>query len=54
MRLDEQRPGSGLGLDIVRDLAQTYGGEVQALESPMGGLRMRLLLPANMTRYDGE
>ncbi|MBF5003545.1 sensor histidine kinase [Diaphorobacter caeni] len=45
-RLDEQRPGSGLGLDIVRDLAQTYGGEVQALESPLGGLRMRLLLPA--------
>ncbi|WP_395693902.1 ATP-binding protein [Piscinibacter sp.] len=43
---DEQRPGSGLGLDIVRTLAETYGGSVQALASPLGGLRMRLCLPA--------
>ncbi|QNP48039.1 ATP-binding protein [Diaphorobacter aerolatus] len=45
VRLDEQRPGSGLGLDIVRDLAQTYGGEITALPSPLGGLRMQLRLP---------
>ena len=43
---DERRPGSGLGLDIVRTLAETYGGSVQALASPLGGLRMRLCLPA--------
>ncbi len=43
---DEQRAGSGLGLDIVRTLAETYGGSVQALASPLGGLRMRLCLPA--------
>jgi len=36
----------GLGLDIVRTLAETYGGSVQALASPLGGLRMRLCLPA--------
>ena len=48
VRLDEQRPGSGLGLDIVRDLAQTYGGDVTALASPLGGLRVRLRLPANV------
>ncbi len=45
-RLDEQRTGAGLGLDIVRELADTYGGEVRAEDSPLGGLRMRLVLPA--------
>lgn len=46
VQLDEQRPGSGLGLDIVRALAQTYGGSVQALASPLGGARLHLRLPA--------
>ena len=45
-RLDENRPGSGLGLDIVRDMAETYGGRIEAGESPAGGLRMSLRLPA--------
>ena len=45
VQLDEQRPGSGLGLDIVRALAETYGGSVQALASPLGGARLRLCLP---------
>ncbi|MBY4594489.1 sensor histidine kinase [Ottowia caeni] len=47
IRLDEQRPGFGLGLDIVRALVQTYGGSVQALASPMGGARLRLYLPSS-------
>ncbi|WP_027016742.1 sensor histidine kinase [Comamonas composti] len=46
-RLDERRPGAGLGLDIVRDLVQTYGGSVQAGDSPLGGLQMRVHLPGN-------
>mgnify|MGYP001101505762 CR=1 FL=1 len=46
VQLDEQRPGAGLGLDIVRALAETYGGSVQALASPLGGARLRLCLPA--------
>jgi signal transduction histidine kinase len=45
-RLDERQPGAGLGLDIVRELVQTYGGHIEAASSPLGGLRMRLLLPA--------
>ena len=45
VQLDQRHPGSGLGLDIVRTLAETYGGSVEALESPLGGLRMRLCLP---------
>ena len=45
-RLDEQRPGAGLGLSIVRELVLTYGGQISAEASPLGGLRMRLILPA--------
>lgn len=45
-RLDETKPGSGLGLSIVNDLAATYGGELALEDSPLGGLRVRLTLPA--------
>ena len=44
-RLDESRPGSGLGLSIVVDLASIYGGSLQLDESPLGGLRATLRLP---------
>ena len=44
-RLDERVPGSGLGLPIVRDLAQLYGGEIRLEDSPLGGLRAVLRLP---------
>ncbi|HNT39684.1 MAG TPA: HAMP domain-containing sensor histidine kinase [Rubrivivax sp.] len=45
VQLDERRAGSGLGLDIVCTLAETYGGSVQVLDSPLGGARLRLQLP---------
>jgi signal transduction histidine kinase len=45
-RLDETRPGSGLGLSIVVDLASLYGGALQLDSSPSGGLRAMLDLPA--------
>ena len=44
-RLDESRPGSGLGLSIVVDLAAIYGGSLQLEDSPLGGLRASLRLP---------
>jgi signal transduction histidine kinase len=44
-RLDESRPGSGLGLSIVVELAAVYGGSLQLDESPLGGLRAVLRLP---------
>ena len=44
-RLDESRPGSGLGLSIVVDLAANYGGNLELSESPLGGLRATLRLP---------
>jgi signal transduction histidine kinase len=46
VRADEAAPGSGLGLAIVRDLAELYGGTIALDESPRGGLRARLRLPA--------
>jgi signal transduction histidine kinase len=46
VRLDESKPGSGLGLSIVADLSGMYGGRVELLDSPLGGVRARLELPA--------
>jgi signal transduction histidine kinase len=46
VRADEAAPGSGLGLAIVRDLADLYGGSISLDDSPRGGLRARLSLPA--------
>jgi len=45
-RLDETKPGSGLGLSIVADLAHLYKGSFELDVSPLGGLRARLRLPA--------
>ncbi|MCP1908254.1 MULTISPECIES: sensor histidine kinase [Bradyrhizobium] len=45
-RLDESKPGSGLGLSIVTDLAGLYGGNLTLNNAPIGGLRAELTLPA--------
>ncbi len=45
-RLDETKPGSGLGLSIADELARVYGGRLELETSPLGGLRARLTLPA--------
>jgi signal transduction histidine kinase len=45
-RLDETKPGSGLGLSIVADLAKIYGGSLELADSPMGGLKAALRLPS--------
>ena len=45
-RLDETKPGSGLGLSIVVELASLYGGGLTFGAAPMGGLRAELELPA--------
>jgi two-component system, OmpR family, sensor histidine kinase MprB len=39
-------PGSGLGLSIVRQVAESHGGSVRAEGAAGGGTRMRLCLPA--------
>ncbi len=45
-KLDESKPGSGLGLSIVMDLATLYGGKLTLANAPIGGLRAELVLPA--------
>jgi signal transduction histidine kinase len=44
-RLDESKPGSGLGLSIVVELANLYGGVLTLATAPIGGLRTELALP---------
>ena len=46
LRLDEQVPGSGLGLDIVREIALLYRGRLALGDSALGGLRVDLDLPS--------
>lgn len=45
-KLDESKPGSGLGLSIVTDLAALYGGRLSYGKAPIGGLRVELILPS--------
>ena len=44
-RLDESAPGSGLGLNIIDELARAYGGALVLGESRLGGLLVDLELP---------
>lgn len=44
-RLDEQTEGHGLGLGIVRDIVETWGGLLVLGESEWGGLKVVIELP---------
>ena len=46
VRLDESKPGSGLGLSIVGDVARSYRGTMRLEVSGLGGLLVELNLPA--------
>ena len=45
-RIDESKPGSGLGLSIVSEIAAMYGGKIKLDQSRLGGLEVKLKLPA--------
>ncbi|MGL5585606.1 MAG: ATP-binding protein, partial [Plesiomonas sp.] len=49
VRLDETVAGSGLGLNIVNEMARSYRGTLQLQRSPLGGLRAILILPKART-----
>ena len=46
VKLDEKVQGSGLGLDIVKELVDVYGGSLHLKRSVLGGLLAELRLPA--------
>ncbi len=53
-RSDESRnrqsgEGSGLGLSICRAIVEGHGGTISASTSPLGGLRVRVVLPVSET-----
>ncbi len=45
-RLDETKPGSGLGLSIVSETAAMYSGAIDLNSSDRGGLRIQLSFPS--------
>ena len=47
-RLDESKPGSGLGLSIVSDLAALYRGSLRLEKAAIGGLEAVLDLPGEI------
>jgi len=44
-RLDERVSGQGIGLSVVRELAQLNGGSISIGDSPLGGARIEVRLP---------
>lgn len=44
-RLDEQVAGHGLGLAIVRDTLEAWGGQLLLADAELGGLRVEIRLP---------
>ena len=41
----EDRPGSGLGLFIVRSIAREHGGDATTVAAPEGGTILQIRLP---------
>ena len=44
-RMDESKPGNGLGLAIVADTVREYGGELKLGRAALGGLSVTFTLP---------
>jgi len=46
LRLDERSSGVGLGLAVAKGFAEAMGGTIVAVDTPGGGLTVRITLPA--------
>lgn len=46
VRVDEKKAGHGLGLAIVNELVSAYDGRMSMERSPLGGLKVTVLIPA--------
>ncbi|OCW57801.1 sensor histidine kinase [Hoeflea olei] len=44
-RLDQSELGAGLGLAISGDIVESFGGQLDLLTSPLGGLEVRISIP---------
>lgn len=51
IRLDEQRSGSGIGISIVREIVSLNAGRLEFGRSALGGLLVRVSLPAGHTLH---
>jgi len=49
MRLDESTPGHGIGLAVVKDIAQSYGGRLKIGRSDLGGAEIEVSIPPMAT-----
>lgn len=45
-----ERGGAGIGLSLCRGIVEAHGGSIVAAESPLGGLRIVLVLPCLVSR----
>lgn len=41
----EEMPGQGIGLAVVQDIVEVYGGTLEIDRSPLGGARLQIQLP---------
>ncbi len=46
-RLDTAHPGQGIGLAVVRDIIESYGGTLSLDDSPLGGAAFRVRLKSD-------
>ena len=44
-RLDESTPGHGIGLAVVKEIAESYGGTLEIGQSELGGAEFIVTIP---------